>query len=44
MGQGACIAAFALDNGLKQYPNIKTMISVQPMDYPCFVKAMGFPV
>ncbi len=43
MGQGACIAAFALEDGLKQYPNIKTMISVQPMDYPCFVKAMGLP-
>ena len=43
MGQGASVMAFGLDEGLKQYPNLKTMISVQPMDYPCFVKAMGLP-
>ena len=43
MGQGASIAAFAMDKGLKHYPNLKTMISVQPMDYPCFVDAMGLP-
>ena len=43
MGQGASIAAFAQEQGLKQYPNIKTMISVQPMDYTCFVNAMGLP-
>lgn len=43
MGQGASIAAFAEDGGLKNYPNIKTMISVQPMDYECFVHAMGLP-
>lgn len=43
MGQGASISAFAMDEGLKNYPNIKTMISVQPMDYQCFVHAMGLP-
>jgi len=43
MGQGASIAAFAMEDGLKNYPNIKTMISVQPMDYHCFVHAMGLP-
>ncbi|MEW8051219.1 MAG: hypothetical protein AB2809_12655 [Candidatus Thiodiazotropha sp.] len=43
MGQGASIAAFAEQGGLKNYPNIKTMISVQPMDYTCFVHAMGLP-
>lgn len=43
MGQGASIAAYAMDKGLKQYANIKTMISVQPMDYHCFVHAMGLP-
>ena len=43
MGQGASVAAFAAEKGLKQYPNLKAMISVQPMDYPCFVKAMGLP-
>ncbi len=43
MGQGASVAAFAMDDGLKNYPNIKTMISVQPMDYHCFVHALGLP-
>lgn len=43
MGQGASVAAFAMENGLQQYPNLKAMISVQPMDYPCFVNAMGLP-
>lgn len=43
MGQGASITAFAMEEGLKQYPQIKTMISVQPMDYACFVNAMGLP-
>ena len=43
MGQGASIHAFGRDNGLKQYPNLKTMISVQPMDYGCFVNALGLP-
>lgn len=43
MGQGASIAAFGVEDGLKQYKNIKAMISVQPMDYPCFVNAMGLP-
>ena len=43
MGQGASVAAFGMNDGLKQYANIKCMISVQPMDYSCFVKAMGLP-
>ncbi|ABW25287.1 alpha/beta hydrolase [Acaryochloris marina] len=43
MGQGASVAAFGMENGLKQYENIKCMISVQPMDYTCFVNAMGLP-
>lgn len=43
MGQGASVAAFGLEDGLKKYRNIKAMISVQPMDYPCFVEAMGLP-
>ena len=43
MGQNASVTAFAMENGLKQYPNIKAMISVQPMDYPCMVDAMGLP-
>lgn len=43
MGQGASVAAFGRENGLKNYPQLKAMISVQPMDYPCFVRAMGLP-
>lgn len=43
MGQGASVAAFGLEDGLREYDNIKAMISVQPMDYPCFVNAMGLP-
>lgn len=43
MGQGASVAAFGMEEGLKHYPQIKTMISVQPMDYTCFVNAMGLP-
>lgn len=43
MGQGSSVAAFGMDDGLKHYPNLRTMISVQPMDYGCFVNAMGLP-
>lgn len=43
MGQGASVYAFGMDNGLKNCPNLKTMISIQPMDYTCFVNAMGLP-
>jgi pimeloyl-ACP methyl ester carboxylesterase len=43
MGQGAATAAFGLEKGLKNYGNIKCMISVQPMDYPTFIDAMGLP-
>lgn len=41
MGQGASVAAFGRENGLKRFPQIKSMIAVQPMDYSCFVSAMG---
>ena len=43
MGQGASTEAFGLEHGLRDYPQIKAMISIQPMDYPTFVKAMGLP-
>ena len=43
MGQGAATNAFGLDRGLRDYDNIRCMISVQPMDYPRFVAAMGLP-
>ena len=43
MGQGATTNAFGADKGLKNYANLKCMVSVQPMDYPTFIKAMGLP-
>lgn len=43
MGQGSSVAAFGKPDGLKRYTNLKTMISIQPMDYTCFVNAMGLP-
>lgn len=43
MGQGASTEAFGLDEGLRHYPQLKTMISVQPLDYGTFVEAMGLP-
>jgi len=43
MGQGASIEAFGMEKGLRDYSQIKAMVSVQPMDYPTFVKAMGLP-
>ena len=43
MGQGASVAAFGRDDGLRQRPRVKAMISVQPMDYGCFVRALGLP-
>ena len=42
MGQGASTFAFGLED-LKQFSNLKTMISVQPLTYDYFVKALGLP-
>lgn len=43
MGQGASIFAFGLEQEMKKYKNLKAMISVQPLTYDFFVKAMGLP-
>ncbi len=43
MGQGASTEAFGLETGLRRFPQIKAMVSVQPMDFPTFSKAMGLP-
>lgn len=43
MGQGASIFAFGLEEEMKSFNNLKTMISVQPLTYDYFVKAMGLP-
>lgn len=43
MGQGASTFAFGMEEELKSYKNLKTMISVQPLTYDKFAKAMGLP-
>ncbi|WED23228.1 alpha/beta hydrolase [Vibrio sp. JC009] len=43
MGSSASIYGFAMENGLSKYTNIKAMVSIQPVDYPTFVSAMGIP-
>ena len=43
MGQGASTFAFGLEEEMKNFKNLKTMISIQPLTYDYFVKAMGLP-
>lgn len=43
MGQGASTFAFGLEPEMKQFEQLKTMISIQPLTYDHFVKAMGLP-
>lgn len=43
MGQGASTFAFGLEEEMKKFENLKSMISVQPLTYDYFVKAMGLP-
>ena len=43
MGQGASVFAFGMEKEMKAFKNLKTMISVQPLTYDHFVKAMGLP-
>ena len=43
MGQGASVFAFGLEEEMKGFEKLKTMISVQPLTYDYFVKAMGLP-
>lgn len=43
MGTSATTLAYGFENGLKDYKNIKALISVQPLTYARFVKAMGIP-
>ncbi len=42
MGQAISVFAYGLEPKMKQF-NIKTMISVQPLNYSCFVANMGLP-
>lgn len=43
MGQGASTFAFGMEEEMKNFKNLKTMISIQPLTYDYFVKAMGLP-
>lgn len=43
MGQGASTFAFGMEEEMRNFKNLKTMISVQPLTYDYFVKAMGMP-
>lgn len=43
MGQGASTFAFGMEEEMKSFKNLKTMISIQPLTYDYFVKAMGLP-
>ena len=43
MGQGASTFAFGMEEEMKHFKNLKTMISVQPLTYDYFVEAMGLP-
>lgn len=43
MGQGATTFAFGLEAEMQQIKQLKAMISVQPLTYDYFVKAMGLP-
>lgn len=43
MGQGASVSAYGRADGLKNFDNIKCMISIQPLDYVHFMKRMKIP-
>ncbi len=43
MGQGASVFAFGIEKEMQSFARLKTMISVQPLTYDYFVKAMGLP-
>lgn len=43
MGQAASVFAFGMEDAMRNTPQLKTMISVQPLTYDYFVDAMGMP-
>ena len=43
MGTSSTAFAYGLENGLQHYPNIKALISVQPLRYVDYMSAMGVP-
>ncbi len=43
MGQAASTNAFGDEDGLREYKNLKAMVSVQPLDYQTFIQAGALP-
>ncbi len=43
MGTSSTSFAYGLENGLQNYTNIRALISVQPLRYLDYMKAMGIP-
>ena len=43
MGSAISTYAFGMENGLRNYKNVKAMIAVQPLQYQKFVDAFGMP-
>lgn len=43
MGQGATLFAYGMEEQMQQIPQIKAMISVQPLTYDYMIDAMGMP-
>lgn len=43
MGQASNVFAFGMEEEMKNFKQLKTMIAVQPLTYDYFVKAMGLP-
>ena len=41
MGAASSTYAFGQENGLRQYPNIKAMVAIQPLRYEDFITALG---
>jgi predicted alpha/beta-fold hydrolase len=43
MGQAISTFAFGLEKEMKNFKNLKSMVSVQPLTYDYFMKSMGLP-
>lgn len=43
MGAASTTFAYGIENDMKEFSNVKSMIAVQPLTYDYFVKAMGLP-
>lgn len=43
LGHGASVSAFGRPDGLRDRPNVRCMVSVQPLDYSHFLAGMNLP-